>query len=87
MAAGLNVMPPGHTSFMESIRPVRALSFDELRAEIAAQPVEQDPAPYDSARAAEVRNEIRRRGGPVPVATAGQEDAPISSPGGPMNST
>ena len=84
MGAGLNVMPPGHRPLMESTRPVRALSFDELRADIAAQPVEQGPAPYDSSRAAQVRNEIRRRGGPVPVAPAGL-DAPIS-PGEPMNS-
>ena len=70
---------------MESTRPVRALSFDELRAEIAAQPVEQDPAPSDSVRVAELRTEIRRRGGPVPTAPAGLEDAPIS-PDEPMNS-
>ena len=81
----MNVAPWGHRSFMESTKPVRTMSFDELRAEIAAQPVEQDPAPPVSARVAEVRSEIRRRGGPVPVAPAGMEDAPIS-PDEPMNS-
>ncbi len=62
------------------------MTFEQLRAEIAGHPLEGEPDDSATERVREVRAEIDRRGGaPVPLASAGLDDAPTDSEG-PHNS-
>ncbi len=58
-------------------KPVRAMTFEELRAEVVARPLDEDAQHSGDERLEEVRQEIARRdGAPVPLASAGLDDAP-----------
>jgi len=68
-----------------STRPVRTMTFEELRAEVAARPLDEDAEHAEDPRVRAVREEIERRdGAPVPLASAGLDDAPLD-PGQPSN--
>ncbi len=80
----MNGAPTGQTGVMNS-EPVRAMAFDELRAEVAARPLDEDGQHSGDDRVQAVREEIaRREGAPVPLASAGLDDAPMD-PEQPVN--
>jgi len=66
-------------------KPVRAMAFEELRAEVAPRPLDEEGSPGGDERVEAVREEIARRdGAPVPLASSGLDDAP-TDPEQPVN--